>query len=128
MLKILKNAYLNGDEQHSAAVYEDILKKAIADAGGDVWLDQSGNYYELKPLSEMPELIIEPTEESMRLLRNDYLEQYVDPVVTNPLRWSELTTEEQNQYKEYRKYLLDIPQQENFPDIQILSFAEWKTK
>lgn len=54
MLKILKKAYINGDEQHSAAEYEDMLKKAISEAGGDVWLDQSGDYYELKDISEMP--------------------------------------------------------------------------
>lgn len=54
MLKILQKAYLNGDEQHSAAEYEDILKKAIDEAGCDVWLDQSGDYYELKDISEMP--------------------------------------------------------------------------
>lgn len=60
-----------------------------------------------------------------RIKRDIYLSTYVDPIVTNPLRWSELTEEEQNQYKEYRKYLLDIPQQENFQDVQILTFEEW---
>lgn len=77
---------------------------------------------------EAAALLKEQAIEDARIKRDIYLSTYVDPIVTNPLRWSELTAEEQNQYKEYRKYLLDIPQQENFPDIQILSFAEWKTK
>lgn len=71
-------------------------------------------------------LLKEEAIEEARIKRDIYLSTYVDPIVTNPLRWSELTEEEQNQYKEYRQYLLDIPQQENFPDVKILTFEEWK--
>ena len=71
-------------------------------------------------------LLKEQAIEEARIKRDVYLSTYVDPIVTNPLRWSELTEEGQNQYKEYRQYLLDIPQQENFPDAKILTFEEWK--
>lgn len=62
---------------------------------------------------------------SKREERNNLLITVVDPVVTNPLRWEELTEAEQSKYRAYRLYLLDIPQQEEFPDIEIKSFEEF---
>lgn len=64
--------------------------------------------------------------EQKRSERNGYLETYVDPVVSNPLRWEGLTDDEKNQLKAYRQYLLDIPQDEAFPEVKILTFDEWK--
>ena len=37
-----------------------------------------------------------------------------------------VTDEEREKYKAYRQYLRDIPQNPDFPDIEILSFEEWK--
>lgn len=84
-----------------------------------------GNIY-FTDTAEAIALLKEEAIEEARTKRDIYLSTYVDPVVANPLRWSDLTEEEQNQYKDYRQYLLDIPQQENFPDIKILTFDEWK--
>jgi len=39
----------------------------------------------------------------------------VDPVVNNPLRWSELSSSEQNEITQYRTDLLNITEQDNFP-------------
>jgi hypothetical protein len=39
----------------------------------------------------------------------------VDPVVTNPLRWAELTSEKQAEWAQYRTDLLNVPQQEGAP-------------
>jgi hypothetical protein len=36
-------------------------------------------------------------------------------VVTNPLRWSEMTSEKQQEWADYRAALLQIPDQEGFP-------------
>lgn len=47
--------------------------------------------------------------------RNQLLKIEVDPLVTNPLRWAELTTEQQNAWAKYRTDLLNVPQQEGFP-------------
>lgn len=58
--------------------------------------------------------------------RDYLLTTVVDPVVTNPLRWEELSEDKQSKYRAYRKYLLAIPQQEEFPDIEIQSFEEFE--
>lgn len=63
--------------------------------------------------------------EAVRATRNRYLETYVDPIVSNPLRWSSLTSDEQKNYTDYRQYLLDITAEESFPDLVVLTFDEW---
>jgi len=52
----------------------------------------------------------------VRYDRNRLLELVVDPLVTNSLRWAELTTEQQNAWTQYRTDLLNVPQQAGFPN------------
>ena len=52
---------------------------------------------------------------NVRHVRNLRLEQEVDPIVSNPLRWAEMTSEEQNTWSQYRTDLLNVPQQSGFP-------------
>jgi len=52
----------------------------------------------------------------VRAERDRLLVTVVDPLVSNPLRWSDLTTETQVAWATYRSALLDVPQQEGFPD------------
>ena len=47
----------------------------------------------------------------------------VDPVVSNPLRWADLTAEKQNEWSQYRTDLLNVPQQAGFPNT-----INWPTK
>lgn len=65
-------------------------------------------------------------EELVHAVRNRYLETYVDPVVTNPLRWADLSEEEQQEYKDYRRYLLDYTKQKSWWEQNPLTFDEWK--
>jgi hypothetical protein len=58
-----------------------------------------------------------------RYQRNKLLENEVDPIVTNPLRWADLTTEKQNEWTQYRTDLLNVPQQAGFPHT-----INWPTK
>lgn len=51
-------------------------------------------------------------------LRNE-----VDPVVSNPLRWADLSIEKQNEWAQYRTDLLNVPQQAGFPNT-----INWPTK
>lgn len=51
-------------------------------------------------------------------LRNE-----VDPVVSNPLRWADLTTAKQTEWTTYRTALLNVPQQAGFPNT-----ITWPTK
>ena len=51
----------------------------------------------------------------VRAERDRLLSTKVDPLVSNPLRWGELTTEKQTEWTQYRRDLLDITDQSGFP-------------
>ena len=61
-----------------------------------------------------------------RETRDYYLEKYVDQVVSNPLRWNDMSEEEKKEYSDYRKYLLDYPETENWYEQNPKTFEEWK--
>lgn len=65
-------------------------------------------------------------EASVRAVRNQYLVGYVDSVVSNPLRWADMSAEEQAQITDYRRYLLDYTTTENWWEQKPLTFDEWK--
>jgi len=52
--------------------------------------------------------------ESVRSIRNALLLE-MDAMVSNPLRWAELTSEQQSSWTQYRTDLLNVPQQSGFP-------------
>ncbi len=54
-------------------------------------------------------------EEEVRGLRNYLLVSHVDPIISNSLRWADMTTEKQNAWTAYRRDLLDITDQDGFP-------------
>jgi len=59
----------------------------------------------------------------VRAERDSILVTEVDPIVSNPLRWAEMTAEKQAEWSAYRTALLDITDQSGFPtDIT------WPTK
>ena len=70
------------------------------------------------------EAYVAPTQEELdahlaarlRLQRDLELENVVDPIVTNPLRWAELTEAKQAEWQQYRLDLLNYPQQDGFPN------------
>jgi len=51
----------------------------------------------------------------VRHQRDYLLANEVDPIVSNPLRWADMTTEQQNAWSQYRTDLLNITDQEGFP-------------
>lgn len=61
-----------------------------------------------------------------RLIRDAYLKQYVDPIASNALRWRDMTDEQKAAIENYRLYLLDLPQSENFPNEAVKTFDEWQ--
>ena len=75
-----------------------------------------------------PEKSIELQQEEVRELRNRYLEEYIDPIVTNPLRWEDLSDKEKQKIKDYRRYLLDYTEQDKWWEKEPLTFDEWKVK
>lgn len=50
-----------------------------------------------------------------RALRAGLLAKHVDAFVMNPLRWADLTAEQQGEIAAYRRALLDITDQPGFP-------------
>ena len=60
---------------------------------------------------------------SLRAERDDKLVNEVDPIVTNPLRWAELTDAKQAEWTQYRTDLLNLPEQSGFPNT-----VTWSSK
>src|SRR5690625_4938305 len=58
----------------------------------------------------------EPTAEEKARWKRDGLLHELDAIVSNPLRWGAFTEAEQQALADYRQALLDVPQQEGFPD------------
>ena len=64
-------------------------------------------------------------EKVIRVIRDQYLVKYVDAVVSNPLRWVDMSLEEQTQITDYRIYLLDYTETENWWEHKPLDWSEY---
>ncbi len=51
-----------------------------------------------------------------RVERDNRLATEVDPIVSNALRWADLTETKQTEWSQYRTDLLNVPQQSGFPN------------
>lgn len=64
------------------------------------------------------ELTLQQKENQARLKRNQQLLQ-IDAIVSNPLRWADLSSQVRDDIATYRTALLNVPQQSGFPlDIE----------
>jgi hypothetical protein len=52
---------------------------------------------------------------AIRAQRDRILVTVVDPIVSNQFRWDDLTAEQKQAWTDYRRALLDVPQQDGFP-------------
>jgi hypothetical protein len=88
-------------------------------AGTGQWIYQQiveGNFEgEITDWVPPPPLTVEEVSEMIRQSRNGTLTSVVDPVVSNPLRWNEMSETEQQAWTDYRRALLDLPQDPDFP-------------
>ena len=64
-------------------------------------------------------------ETAVRTIRDRYLVKYVDTVVSNPLRWADMSLEEQTQITDYRIYLLDYTKTENWWEREPFDWSEY---
>jgi len=64
-----------------------------------------------------------PSESGMREVRDRLLEEFVDTIATNTMRWNALTDAKQAEWTQYRTDLLNVPQQSGFP-----TNITWPTK
>ena len=56
------------------------------------------------------------TDHTVRELRDERLAKEFDPVRCNPLRWDNLTNDQLDEWLNFRQLLLDIPEQDGFPE------------
>ena len=63
------------------------------------------------------------TAASVRADRDNRLVTEVDPIVSNALRWADLTAAKQAEWTQYRADLLNVPAQSGFPNT-----ITWPTK
>lgn len=75
---------------------------------------QAGEFGEITPFNPTPPTI-ETVSQIIREARNYKLETEVDPIVSNPLRWADLSPEQQQAYSTYRNALLNITDNPSFP-------------
>ena len=59
----------------------------------------------------------------VRVERDNILARVVDPIVSNALRWADLTAAKQAEWTQYRTDLLNVPDQAGFP-----TNITWPTK
>tara|TARA_R110000765_G_scaffold173996_3_gene278701 strand:- start:757 stop:1035 length:279 start_codon:yes stop_codon:yes gene_type:complete len=58
-----------------------------------------------------------------REIRDKILVEEVDPIVSNTLRWNDMTDAKRTEWTNYRQALLDVPAQAGYPDN-----ITWPTK
>lgn len=132
--------YFKGNDEYSEAEYEAIYSTVASECNksGEYTIDCYKGRYTVRKTADIDTIRYndmtddEKAEHDLnkknkeinnrRYERDSILREKVDPVVSNPLRWESLSEEEKENYKNYRLYLLNIPQQENFPNEEILSF------
>lgn len=91
-----------------------------ADTGALIDVVELYNIMDADPATEA---YVPPTQEELdakqamwvRITRDNIFSEVVDPLVSNPLRWADMTSEKQTEWVAYRRALLDITQQSGFP-------------
>lgn len=71
-----------------------------------------------------PQKSVEELQTKVRAVRNSYLEKYVDPKQL-VLVWDSLSIDERNTYAEYRKYLLDYTESDDWWLSNPMTLDEW---
>ena len=75
----------------------------------------------------MNELIQANPMKMLRMERDRLLKQEVDPIISNSIRWSEMSSDKQTEWTTYRKALLDLPANQT-PSDDSLSNITFPTK
>lgn len=73
------------------------------------------------------ERAIEVKKERVRAVRNQYLEEYVDPYQL-VIRWGTLTEQEQTDLVNYRQYLLDYTSGDSWWENNPQTYQQWKER
>ena len=117
----MKYAHIDDNGQilgwYDQEIHTDIPEPNV-EVSEEVWqnaIDSSHNTIIDGVTSQVDHRSAEQKAQSIRTMRDQLLISEVDPIVTNPLRWAELSSTEQQAWADYRTALLDVPQQAGFP-------------
>jgi len=108
--------------EHSWIPYTLNLDDEDMTVDNSVLLGLIGSNYAVYVAPTQEELDAELSAE-LRSERDQKLAEEVDPLVTNPLRWADLTEDKQAEWTQYRTDLLNLPSQAGFPNS-----ITWPTK
>ena len=111
-MKLYKNEMTN-------AKYADLA--VYCNKNGKV-IEDKGDYLEAVNL---PEPTVEELQAEVRSVRNSYLEKYVDPKQL-VMVWDSLSADDKKLYADYRQYLLDYTEIEEWYLSNPMTFDEWK--
>jgi len=111
------------DERFVAGWYatdvHDVIPVGCLEVSEEVWASANDNNFNFMSLdgtfSYIDRTPIDQVEKDARAIRDYFLEANVDPILTNHLRWDDLTAEKQSELTQYRADLLGVPQQAGFP-------------
>lgn len=109
---------INDSEIKGGLQYDEMIEDT--EHSVDDYMQVNGEYV-LKTSDEA----IEQKKSDVRAVRNQYLVKYVDPKQL-VLVWNSLTGNEQKEYMDYRRYLLDYPETEGWYEQNPMTFEEWK--
>ena len=70
--------------------------------------------------------LLNAKQDYVRKIRNNYLVEYVDGAVSNPLRWADMSQELKDMYTNYRLYLLNYTENDNWWEQEPKTLDEWK--
>lgn len=96
---------------------------------GAIWCNENGAMIEVIDgeyvIVAIPEPTVEELQAEVRAVRNSYLETYVDPKQL-VMVWDSLSADDKKLYADYRKYLLDYTEQEDWYLQNPMTLDEWK--
>lgn len=96
---------------------------------GALWCNENNARIELIDgeyvIVATPEPTVEELQAEVRAVRNSYLEKYVDPKQL-VMVWDSLSADDKKLYADYRQYLLDYTEQEDWYLQNPMTLDEWK--
>ena len=119
--------YLDKDGEYNPKIYE-AMAKVCNEKQELIIADHRPDYFSLE---KMPEPTVEEKSNQVKSIRNQYLSDTLARCDRYEKQKSGLlpTTDTYDTYLnllKYLQYLRDVPQSENFPNIEVLTFDKWK--
>ena len=115
--------------------YDEYIKMVdFVVANGYEILDKRPEYFEIvEPKKPTQEELDEQNANRIRSIRSEYMAETLNKVERYETQKAIGldTTESEDTYRNYLiylQYLRDVPQSENFPNIEVLTFDEWSNK